>query len=179
MDPIEQAVAPLKDAAVDRARTEATKLIERLLKKLAENGWDLNLVAPVPRSSLSRQDYIRARSTRDLYQSITTHTQTSRRPSEPDIRARSADAESRFIQESVKDAAFQYDLFVAKLVKKIGAVQSARLQGDHVWGHSILTVVLDKGEVQRWKTQQIVNVSSLGKLFNQWPTRKVRYCGEI
>jgi hypothetical protein len=174
MNPIEQAVAPLKDAAVDRARKEATDLIERILKKLEENGWDLNLVAPNPRGTLSRQDYIRAKSIRDLYQSVTTYTKSSRRPDEPDIRARSVDAENRFIQESVKDAAFQYDLFVAKLVKKIGPVQSAELEGNHVWGYSILTVVLTSGEVQRWKTQQIVNVSSLGKLFNQWPTRKVR-----
>jgi hypothetical protein len=30
------------------------------------------------------------------------------------------------------------------------------------------------GTVERWKTQQIVNVSRLGKLFNQWPTRQLQ-----
>jgi hypothetical protein len=34
-------------------------------------------------------------------------------------------------------------------------------------------VTTQEGEDQVWRTQMIVNVSVLGKLFNQWPTRQV------
>jgi hypothetical protein len=50
----------------------------------------------------------------------------------------------------------------------------ASITGTHIWGHSVLTVTLPNGTVERWKTQQIVNQSKLGLLFNQWPSRKMK-----
>jgi len=73
----------------------------------------------------------------------------------------------KFINDSRKDASEQYDASVAKLVKKIGPVTDATLDGDHVWNYSILTVAKENGQIERWKTQMIINVSKLGKLFNQ------------
>ena len=84
-----------------------------------------------------------------------------------------AKKEERFVQSAMEMAAAQYDAFVDQAGGKIGKCDAASLAGSHVWGHSILTVA--KGEtVERWKTQQIVNQSVLGTVFNQWPTRKLK-----
>lgn len=80
----------------------------------------------------------------------------------------------KFVKEAEEDAAKEYDLFVAKLEEKIGACVSAELAGNHVWSHSILTVTKQDGTGERWKTQMILNVSKYGKVFNQFPTRKVK-----
>jgi uncharacterized protein YfeS len=69
-----------------------------------------------------------------------------------------------------------FDSYATKLAKKIDLhIISARLEGQ-LWSYSYLTVTVDvngEEENQVWKTQMILNVSCLGKLFNQWPTRKV------
>ena len=81
--------------------------------------------------------------------------------------------EAKFVDDTMRDAAAQYDAFIAKLIRKIGDFDSATLTGSHVWGYSILTVT--KGAAtERWGTRQIVNQSVLGKLFNQWPSRKIK-----
>lgn len=78
----------------------------------------------------------------------------------------------RFIDEVKEATGGSFDAYVAKLVAKVGDCDSASVEG-YLWQYSILTVT--KGEtVERWKTQQIVNVSCLGKAFNQWPTRKMK-----
>jgi hypothetical protein len=68
----------------------------------------------------------------------------------------------------------QYTAFIQKLEGKVGAHTAAALDGSHVWGFSILTVTKADGTVEKWKTEQIINVSVLGKVFNQWPSRKVK-----
>ena len=174
MNAIENAVLPLKSDAVERAEQEAQRIVARIINALEAADWNLNVVAPRPHTRMSREEYVRLLSKHDLFKSVTIHTQTSRSPSEPDIRARSIESEQRFIDAAKKDAAYQYDLFVAKLVKKVGEASSADLAGSHVWGHSILTVTKPDGCVQKWKTQMIINISKLGKVFNQFPTRVVK-----
>lgn len=174
MNPIETAILPIKTDAVESARRIALEVIARRIEKLEAAGWNLDVVAPRPDSfNMSRKNYLAAKAVQNAYRSITTHAQSSRRFNEPEIRARSPEAEERFVNMMMEGAAIQYDKFVFKLVKKIGDCDSAEIEGNHVWGHSILTV--RKGEnVERWKTQQIVNYSSLGNPFNQWPSRKIK-----
>jgi Asp-tRNA(Asn)/Glu-tRNA(Gln) amidotransferase A subunit family amidase len=171
---IEAAVAPLKNDAIARAEQEATALIERLAEKLAANDWNVDLVAPQPNSMRDgRETYLRKQAQRRLYSSLFESVKCSRSMRDPFEVKRNPEREARFIDGAKVDAAAQYDAFVAKLTQKIGECDSAVLSGNHVWGQSILTVT--KGESsERWKTQMIVNVSKLGKLFNQWPTRKVK-----
>lgn len=70
------------------------------------------------------------------------------------------------------ETASSFDAYVEKLISKIGDCDSAEFSG-HLWSHSVLTVV--KGSnTEKWKTQMIINVSCLGKLFNQFPTRKMK-----
>lgn len=175
-NPIAAAVAPIKDLAIARAEQDATAFIVRLLANLEAANWDLNVVAPRPLNSDDRSTY-RAKSYKiGLYQSITTYSPepTFRRVSDPDYRVRDEAKEALFVKNAKDLAAAQYDAFVVKLIGKIGAVDTASLHGEHVWGHSILTVVKADASVEKWKTQQIVNVSKLGTLFNQWPSRKTK-----
>jgi hypothetical protein len=92
----------------------------------------------------------------------------------PGLASRIVGKVRRFIKQRMEWAAADYDAFVIKLVKKIGEVKKAELHGNHVWGYSTLIVTIPDGEVQAWKTQQIVNHSKLGKPFNQWPTRRMK-----
>ena len=170
---IELAVMPLKVVAIERAEKEAKELIIRCTKILKDNGFDLNKVAPYPSYKLNRNDYDIASSRYKLFRMFT-RTRPYRKMNEPEICVIDVNLIKKFIELSKEDASAQYDAFVAKLICKIGKVSEAKLTGNHVWSFSILTVTKADGTVENWKTQMIVNVSKLGKLFNQWPTRKVK-----
>lgn len=70
--------------------------------------------------------------------------------------------------------------FAAKLTGKIDGAEdigSAKVAGisflGNLWTGSTLHVRLDDGRQQVWATQVILNTSCLGKVFNQWPTRRI------
>jgi len=175
MHPIETAVMPLKDAAIARADKEAHALVERVRADLEKHAWDFAAAAPYPRSlHMSRRDYLMGVSKYKLYAALTRSTNAILRPKEPHIVTMHADKIAKFIQEAKENAADQYEAFVAKLCGKVGEVESATLSGDHVWSYSLLKVTKPDGATETWKTRMIINVSKLGKLFNQWPTRKVK-----
>jgi hypothetical protein len=177
-NPIVIAVEPLKSDAVDRAEKEARKLVEKIKKDLADNNNDLEIVAPYPKTvgpgALWGEAFHIALAKRKLYGSLVSHRKGSRSFHEPDYVDIHGPYVDKFIENAKEDAAFQYKQFIHKLIKKVGEVKTASLSGNHVWGYSILSVTLSDGSEQKWKTQQIVNVSKLGKLFNQWPTRKMK-----
>ena len=93
---------------------------------------------------------------------------------EPNLVKLSDEGCSRFIEQSAQDAALQYDAFICKLVSKVGEIVDASIEGDHVWGWSILTVTKADGSKENWKTQQIRNYSVYGTPYLQWPTRIVK-----
>lgn len=65
-----------------------------------------------------------------------------------------------------------FNAYLGKLATKITArIQSGSLSG-YLWNGSTLTVETEAGR-QVWSTKCIINCSCLGKLFNQWPTRRV------
>lgn len=66
-----------------------------------------------------------------------------------------------------------FDGYIYKLSKKIGKpVKTATHEGS-LWTNCKLTVTCEDGETQVWHTKCIFNCSCLGKVFNQWPTRRV------
>ena len=174
MNKIESVIMPLKSDAMQRAEQEATALVKRYIDKLEEANFDLNIAAPYPKSTIGRNSYMIAMSKRQTYNMLVKHVKSSRSHGEPDIVEVSAERVANFINMAKVDAAAQYESFVAKLVDKIGEVTEAKLTGNHVWSFSILSVTKPDTTQENWKTQMIVNVSKLGKLFNQWPTRKVK-----
>lgn len=174
-EPIELAVAPLKDAAIERAEKDSQALIERCRQQLAEGGYDLKVVAPYPSSRGGGTfAYYQSLARYQTFSAITKWRKGSYSMGEPHYADINDAMCAEFITRRKREAAEQYDEFVAKLIGKIGHVTKAELDGNHVWSHSILTVTKLDGSVERWKTQQIVNVSKLGKYFNQWPTRKIK-----
>lgn len=179
MNPIEAAVAPLKNDAIESARQRCQKMIDNTIGALQDNNWDAQIVAPYPNS---RVDYgIKYHTKLNDYRwtrSITVPDEAKqlyyRRPNDPEYRQRNADMENAMIKQWEDFAAAEYEAFVAKLVGKIGEVVSATLEGNHVWGYSVLHVVKPDGTKEKWKTQMIYKVSKLGKPHNQWPSRKVK-----
>lgn len=96
----------------------------------------------------------------------------TRRMGEPHIRRMTDAARARFLAEQGEAMKASFEAYVAKLTKKVGECDAVEYTGA-LWNRSQLKV--RKGDVTEvWMTRVIVNVSSLGKLFNQWPTRKVR-----
>lgn len=171
LEPVGRAVFPLKLEAVQAANDWAQKRVAAMTAKLEENGWDLGRTAPSPR--FDDADYRWKQMTRSEYHHITRSVHDVRRHGEPEIVRIDAEGVARFVADAERDAADMYDAFACKLVAKVGPCDDAQLSGSHVWSHSILTV--RKGStVERWKTQQITNVSVLGKYFPQWPTRIVK-----
>lgn len=172
-EPVGRALHAAKERAVQSARESAVKKIAQLRKDLETHGWDIRAAAPVPNSHWDR-DYKAARARRAVYESITKSVDSSYNRNGPLIVEINQSAVDRFISNSEQSAALQYDMFICKMVSKVGDVTDAAIEGDHVWGHSILTVNLPNGEQQRWKTQQIVNYSVYGNPYLQWPSRIVK-----
>lgn len=165
--PITVCLEPLKTEAVARAEKEAIAFIERVKVAVAAAGYDLRVYAPNAAHDIGM--YLK----RLTAERLTEWTQSTYRHNEPMLVRFVPEKIAKFVKDAKEDAAVAYDLFVMKMVTKCGTVDAAEIEGNHVWGYSILTVT--KGDaVERWKTQQIVNVSKHGLLFNQWPSRKIR-----
>lgn len=174
---ITAAVAPLREAAIADAVVRAHKMLDWARTMLEEGGWDLNVVAPRPNGNYGREEYLRAQRRCQFFSAITEGTAPFTRPGQPNIRVWDEQGAAYYIEEAKKDAAISYDVYVAKLVSKVGAATAATLSpvaGDDLWECSMLTVTGTDGVVRRWKTQRIINHSGLGKLFFQWPTRLMK-----
>lgn len=171
--PVALAVEPLRSQAVERAEKNAREIVDRVRQELEAAGYDLHVCAPYPAHNLHGARYYSALSTYKLFQSLCEWRRSSGSPYEPCFADVKAEKVAAFVKESKASAALQYDAFIVKLCEKIGACKAASITGSHVWGFSLLTVEKATGR-ETWKTQQICNVSKLGKLFNQWPSRKVK-----
>jgi len=175
-NPIEEAVRPLKADAMDRAEKYARAVIADVAAQLKAADNDLEKCAPYP-SSIgcgSRAEYMSKLAKYTLFRNLTTSRVSCRNMHDPNFADMNSNYKAKFIKEAREDAALQYEAYVIKLIKKIGQTTSATLEGNHVWAHSILRVVNVTGETQNWKTKMIINQSKLGKVFNQFPTRKVK-----
>lgn len=179
-NPIEIAVAPLKEVAIEGAIEYAKKYLASLKSELEAANWDLRAVAPEPSARMSRSEYKIAERKRKLFLGLVNlrkdnDTSIRRNNMPPQYCDWSVTGAVAFVEEAKLETAMQFDGYVEKLTSKIGQVQDAQITVNRgVWGESVLTVTKHDGSVERWKTQQIYNISSLGKVFPQWPTRKIR-----
>lgn len=194
-EPVGKAVFPLKAVAVQAAGDKARKVIDRVRAELEAAGWDMKVAAPDVRGSSWDHAVKAAQAKRSLFGHMTQEDQEKIsawhaaapadaeartayfRAGRPDWRAMSQRGMDHFVARAETMAADEYDAFICKLVGKVGDVVSAELTGDHVWSHSILTVTKKDGAEtfgERWKTQQIWNISVLGNEFPQWPTRLMK-----
>jgi hypothetical protein len=173
MNKIELAVAPLKIKAMNEAEVVARNIIAGWVVKLEEAGYDRNAAAPFPRTTVDWASYQIAKAKYHQLRAITKSLTLSQRPGSPDPCVLSEELCERFVETFREQAASNFDAYVAKLNKKIGVVTEASLRGTSVWSLSFLDVTKEDGTKETWKTQTIINCSVYGKLFNQWPTRKV------
>lgn len=176
MNPIEEVVMPLKEDAMKRAEQNAREVVNKVREELKKVDGDMKKCAPYPSGFISRNEYSLAYAKYNLYTKLTKtrEGQPYRKMNDPHFVDVCPNAVKKFVDQAIKDAAAQYVAFVEKLVFKIGEVSAANLTGNHVWSFSILTVTKQDGTTENWKTQMIINVSKLGLLFNQWPTRKIK-----
>ena len=164
------AVEPLRADAIARAEQRARNWAARIEAELEAAGGDLNVYAPYPRSTDG--DYKQRLARRKAIEAIVTHKEVvSRRISDPEIVSINAARVERIVAFAREDASASFDAYAAKLAGKVGEIRSASICGASLWDGSLLTVENEAGAIQRWHTQQIVNCSVLGKVFNQWPTR--------
>lgn len=179
MNTISKAVEPMRAEAIAASREMAIDQLKRIQACLEEAGWDLDKAAPRPKGNVSRADYVRAKNRVNLFASLTKPApgqHLCRRVTDPDIRVWSTAAADLYVQYAARDASAQYDLYVGNLTKKVGdGVLTADMSYvSGIWYNSLLTVTKEDGTTERWKTSCIINISVLGKVFNQWPTRKVK-----
>lgn len=167
------AVEPLRTGAVERAVKYAKETIANMTAKLEAAEWNLDVVAPYPYRDMERASYMSMKNKRNMFQMLfETNPNNGNRMNDPVFMLRDEEAEARFIKMAAESASIEFDAYVVKLVGKVGEHSTARVTGS-LWDYSVLTVETPAG-VQRWKTQQILNVSKLNKVFNQYPTRKMK-----
>lgn len=176
-EPVGAALHDKKADAVKSAGEDARAYVGKVREDLIKHGWDLNAAAPYPyREHGYKADAAKLK--HNNYSRLTTSDpakgyQSRRMNNDPHFVIMDDASVERFVEQAERAAAMYYDAFICKMVAKVGVCDGATCEGNHVWSHSILTVT--KGEtVERWKTQQIINVSKLGLHFPQWPSRLMK-----
>lgn len=169
-DPVYQAVLPLKKMAEDRTEQGVRDSIRQGLVRLEAAGFDLDTVAPYPQPQPYDRDKRQAVDLeRSFYLSFCDWDKV--RVDVDNAVVPNAEKIEEEVRKARKMAAYQFEAYVAKLNTKIGdKVKTAELHGNP-WVGSTLTVETEAKGRQVWHTQMILNVSKLGKLFNQFPTR--------
>jgi hypothetical protein len=171
---LNECLAPARAEFECRLRFAIHQQVAFIADKLAKANWDLEVAYPYPSSNSPRSMYFPVLEARRWATRWVTHRKCARSPWEPnfvDLRSE-AEVKERIDRLAREQAAKEFDSYVRKLAGKIGGlVINASVSGS-LWEHSLLTVETPEGR-QVWKTQCIMNCSVLGKLFHQWPTRRV------
>jgi len=147
-----------REVYVDAARQRALTFINRVKDRIKSAGG-LDKIAPTPKwnpKEDNREEYEKSKNKRAFY------TMMDKISSE------------EYANREAQMAGDSYDSWVYKLVQKIGKpVTQADVTGDP-WTGSTISVTTNDGEQQIWDTKMIINRSKLGKMFNQFPTRRVK-----
>jgi hypothetical protein len=157
-----------KDEFIKMAGERASQNYDSYMKELEKNDWSLDKIAPLPeKSKRYTEEGKTVMNRRQWYIGLTDGGGNV-------IRHESQAKRLQMIEEAKQGAEADYMAWVIKMTDKIGkTVQSAKMTGSP-WDHSMIDVVTEDGEEQRWKTQMIINVSKYGKPFNQFPTTQVK-----
>ena len=186
MGVLEKAIEGLRAKAVDFALKNAKAYIAKLTNNLTLVGWDLNKIQPYVPHSLHRQrqvgyttakeEHEKARAIRTAYRVLFDLTERYQSEEVPTfILKQSPESEARYLKMVERDANVEFDAYLFKMMRKLGAVTHAEVTEEYgIFQYSFLRVTLEDGTMQTWKTQQIINYSSLGNAYNQWPTRLMK-----
>lgn len=156
--------------------------VRRIKEKLEEHGMDINAAFSYPKSS--SYDYQSAVSTCKYAHSIVENDPEHPHfcmPNKPHYVIMRKDVGANFEKKAQEYAAQFITDFVNKMVAKIKehygnvTIASAHYAGTaDPFVSSLLQITDTEGNQYKYNTICIINISKLGKLFNQWPTRKVK-----
>lgn len=153
------------------------KSVENLFAQLEADGWDAQKSYSFPNSSFGNcQSYLMGKESYEFCRKFTKAVNSCRGMHQPEPRVKKTPAEIATIIEAIaaKATVEYFDGWIYKLSGKIGKpVKTATVRGN-LWTGSQLDVTTTDGERQVWNTQIILNTSVLGKLFNQFPTRRAK-----
>lgn len=152
------------------AREEAQKFIDARIAALKKAEWDLNKVAPEPKTGYGTEAYKMAQARRAVYSSITKAKDQYPKKGEPDTRVLNQVMVDRYIDQNVQSAEDDYRGFMQKMIEKIGKpVVKATMTGS-IWRNAVLTIETNDGEEQVWNTKMMINYSKYQKAYNQFPS---------
>lgn len=173
MEKLREALDWFRKDYIAHAEECALRRYQSMVNQLVANGWDLEKVAPYPSANMSKKDFHIAKAKYEQFRRYFRSVVGSRRMSDPNIVVEVPGAKELLVKSYVADAEASIESYLVKMSKKIGKeIMEARYEGN-LWQSSILHITTPDG-VEKWKTMCIVNVSCLGTLFNQWPSRKIK-----
>lgn len=186
---IAKAVQPLRDAAVAQAAERALAFLKELKAKVDAQPL-LDTLAPFPEYVSYRAPraehvaHTAAHEFRTLVRELTEelpdpNADDYSQPDMPTTVVWSEQGAQVYLERMIAKAEHNFVVYALKLIAKVEAdgqvAATASLSGtDDLWLESTLAVTLADGTVQRWLTKMIWNVSVLGNVFNQYPTRLLK-----
>lgn len=171
---IETLVLPLKEEAIKRLSDFMMEKVDHTLALLVDNDWNINMIAPRPNYNDSNETHRAKSAKRNFIERITKRDHNRFITKGPDIVSKSEEGIERLMKEVADMASEQYIKFVAKLEAKIGSYEDASMEGNHIWGFSIITVQKADGSIEKWKTHTITNYSKFNLAFAQYPSKKMK-----
>jgi len=182
---IKDALRPCEAVLVKLFSEALHKQLQQLTADLERDGWNSEISYGYPKTSFcSRSDFKMQEDRYNLCKKYTgpdpVKQPCCRSMHDPDYRILRSDNAQRIQKEAELNAKLSLEGYCEKMALKVAKeagnvpVTSATYHGNvNPWGYSHIEVALGDGTKQMWRTQMIVNTSCLGKLFNQWPTRRV------
>ena len=179
-----EALEPYRQGIEARIREQLVGQVERMTAALAAKDWNLNEAFPHPNGNLRRNEYRAACEARQFAQKWSNLDgernkgigyQGGKAPhylaafGEPELNHRLDRSAKRTADDIVK--AYIWKLTTKQEERnKTSQPISASYVGS-LWTGSTLTYAHADGKTDAWNTHIILNVSCLGKVFNQYPTR--------
>lgn len=176
---IATAIEPKRAAYVAAAVEAAEYRVSQIREKVEAEG---EKAYPRPSSNLSHRDYMPILNLHNFVWSLCTKQSAysfKKDSTKPDFYMDDAKV-ARYLDTVRVDANASFDAYAEKIASKVFAegvdYSSVKLLASSrsLWNESTLEFTAVDGTVTYWKTQIILNCSVLGKLFNQWPTRKIK-----
>jgi hypothetical protein len=169
------ALAPTEAILRNEFERQLAERVVKMMDELKLDGWDAQKRYAYPHGTMSRVAYLAQVARYNLCNKYTNTEGGSYNPRGPRIVSPKAWSEM-VAKEAAEMAKVALEGYCAKLSAKIDAtgIKASKVEykgGLNPWGVSSIWV---NSVAQEWHTKMIVNISCLGKLFNQWPTRLVK-----
>lgn len=169
------ALAPTEAILRKEFERQLAERVVNMLNELKLDGWDAQKRYAYPEGNMSRVAYLAQKARYDLCSKYTVTKGGSYSPRGPRIVSPKAWS-GMVAKEAAEMAKAALEGYCAKLAAKIDAtgIKCEKVEykgGLNPWGVSSIWV---NSVAQEWQTKMIINISCLGKLFNQWPTRLMK-----